>query len=285
MLLQQHLQLAIRAHNWTSFSPDKRGHDTITSYSQQLVEDMAEVAGLGGDPEDYRQKYERYFTAWLSAKSNCISSMITGGSNFPVRKAEKANQRERAKADEFTDFREKYIYRLKKANRRAERAAIDPLEEMRGKLAEAEKMQALMVEANKIVRSKRLPSEKLADLIFLDISEKVANLLLVPDYMGRIGFAAYQLTNNLANIKRMRERVSELEKKAAAETTEIVREDGIRVVENNDIDRLQIFFPGKPDADVITKLKKSAFKWSPSNGCWQRQLTANAKHAAKQIID
>jgi len=283
MLLNSFLQLAIRAHNGTSFTPEKRGKDYIESYSAELVEDLAKL------PEDaradYEERYKRFFSAWLNAKCNCLSTMITGGSNFPVRRAEKANNTERRRSDEFRQFREKYFARIARNERREARENSDPLAEMRDKLENAEKLQKWMVAANKVVNNKKLDEAgKIAGLVALGFTEGRARQILTPDSCNRIGFAAYQLQNNNANIKRMRERVAELEAKAAATTTETEREDGIKIVENAEADRLQIFFPGKPDAETIGKLKRNAFKWSPSQGCWQRQLTGNAIHAMRQII-
>jgi|GEM_PF-7134191 len=54
MLLESHLQLAIRAHNGTSHVPEQRGRYYIREYSEQLQNDMAQVAALGGDAADYR---------------------------------------------------------------------------------------------------------------------------------------------------------------------------------------------------------------------------------------
>lgn len=284
MLLQKHLQAAIWAHNWTSFTPEKRGEAMIKDYSEQLEGDLKEVGSLGGDPADYQTKYERHFLAWLNAKSNCISAMITGPAKFPTRKAEKMNNREQAKWKEFDQFRENYIARLKKNLRREARAASDPAAEMRAKLESAEKMQAFMVAANKVVRSKKTDAEKVTLIVELGCSEKLATEILTPDWCKRVGFASYQLQNNLTNIKRMRSRVAELEAKKTAETTETERADGITIVENASADRLQIFFPGKPEPEMIATLKRNAFKWSPSNGCWQRQLTDNARHAARKIL-
>ena len=47
--------------------------------------------------------------------------------------------------------------------------------------------------------------------------------------------------------------------------------------------RIQIFFDEKPDADLRTMLKGEGFRWAPSQGAWQRQLTDNAIRAAKRI--
>ena len=47
--------------------------------------------------------------------------------------------------------------------------------------------------------------------------------------------------------------------------------------------RLRIYFDEKPDEAVRLELKSNGFKWSPKAGAWQRQLTANAFHAADRI--
>lgn len=47
--------------------------------------------------------------------------------------------------------------------------------------------------------------------------------------------------------------------------------------------RLQIFFDDKPDDQVRALLKANGFRWSPSRGAWQRQLTGNARHALSRI--
>lgn len=62
-------------------------------------------------------------------------------------------------------------------------------------------------------------------------------------------------------------------------------DSGISIVENKDIGRYQIFFPGKPDYDTISKLKHSGWHWSPTNGAWQRQNTANGEYAMKRAAE
>ena len=61
--------------------------------------------------------------------------------------------------------------------------------------------------------------------------------------------------------------------------------DGLLVVENTDIMRIQIFFSYKPDADVRDILKAEGFCWAPSQGAWQRQLTENGRFAAKRAVE
>jgi len=59
---------------------------------------------------------------------------------------------------------------------------------------------------------------------------------------------------------------------------------GVKVVENTEAMRLQLFFQGKPPAAMIALLKSQAFKWAPSIQAWQRQLTNNAICAFNQRI-
>lgn len=58
----------------------------------------------------------------------------------------------------------------------------------------------------------------------------------------------------------------------------------VRVLHNVEENRLQLFYPGKPESETITKLKSRGFKWSPRNKAWQRQLTPNAILALPDVI-
>lgn len=282
-MLEKYLQLAIRAHQGTSFFPEKRGESYVQEFGQQLADDLEKIEGAE-NKEYYQKKYESLFVAWMSAKGRCLSCMITGPARFPTARAEKANRAEEARGKEFFAFRTKYFERQKLLAYREARAKIDPLEQLEKEIKGAENLQSTMIEANKIIRKKISDEEKIRLLVELPISEAAAKELLKPDYANRIGFAQYQLSNNSANIRRMKDRLTVLNKRAQRVEKETVREDGISIVENVAMDRLQIFFPGKPDATIISALKRSTFKWSPSNGCWQRQLTENAKEAAAKII-
>lgn len=58
---------------------------------------------------------------------------------------------------------------------------------------------------------------------------------------------------------------------------------GGRIVLNKAIDRVQLVFDGKPEPGTIAQLKTRAFRWSPREGAWQRQLTQNGVWAAEFI--
>jgi len=102
--------------------------------------------------------------------------------------------------------------------------------------------------------------------------------------------ASWELSNNSAEIRRIKDRITGLEKAAqrAAEQAEtgggIVKFEGGQIVENHELMRLQILFDGKPDPDTRTLLKSHGFRWAPSQGAWQRQLNPNARADTKYYL-
>lgn len=95
-------------------------------------------------------------------------------------------------------------------------------------------------------------------------------------------FPSYALTNNSAEIRRLKQRI---EKLTVNQEVGFVgwTFDGGEVVANSEENRLQILFDEKPDEQKRSALKGNGFKWSPSQGAWQRQLNDNAIYAASRM--
>ena len=107
-------------------------------------------------------------------------------------------------------------------------------------------------------------------------------------------------SNQTAEIRRNKQRLEELQKrqekleerKASESNSEgdsksntgRVDFDGGYVYENPELDRIQIIYDGKPERDVIDKLKHNGFRWSPSQGAWQRQLNRNGRSAVNRVF-
>jgi len=96
---------------------------------------------------------------------------------------------------------------------------------------------------------------------------------------------AQRLSPNFnANIRRVEKRIAELE----AKSQEIGRPDKVeswgKLTENKEINRLQFIFPGKPSDTIISMLKASGFRWSPSEKAWQSFLNNRSRHKADAII-
>ena len=103
---------AYRAHLNTSFSPEKRAETYVKEYEEELNTDLQSMPE--GERPEYIQRYTRHLFAWLSAKSNCLSSMITGPARFPVARAEKANRTETNRYNDFREWRDKALKRIRK---------------------------------------------------------------------------------------------------------------------------------------------------------------------------
>lgn len=168
----------------------------------------------------------------------------------------------------------------------------DALIKLREKLKNLERSQEVMKAANKIIRKNKLtPTEKIKELSdALDFSERQAGNLLEPDFAGRIGFASYSLTNNNANIRNVKKRIEEMERKqealkACGGENITIEKKGIELVQNIEENRVQLIFPGKPEFDTRKKLKSNGFRWAPSQNAWQRQLNNRAMWVARSIFD
>lgn len=106
--------------------------------------------------------------------------------------------------------------------------------------------------------------------------------LTKPDYVGRKGFRSFEITNNGSEIRRIKQRLEELKSHAEDVTTE-KEVNGIRILDNVEDARLQIFFEGKPAENIRAELKSYGFKWSPTNGAWQRMRSSTANYHAERI--
>lgn len=59
--------------------------------------------------------------------------------------------------------------------------------------------------------------------------------------------------------------------------------EGGRVKADEELQRLQVFFDGKPSEEVRKQMRANGFLWAPSKNAWQRKLTDNAYKAASGL--
>ena len=285
-------EAARRANDMNSFRDYKAG--SATAEYRRMVDaatELAERQKQRVDPmyhekidrllEIYCRKLAENMNASYSIEARCPSILISGGGNFPVRKKEKQNAARDRNLEEWN-----YIQGLLDKIRSVGTGGIssdDPqaVEKLETKLATLEKHQEMMKAANAAIRMKD-PAKGDAKLAELGYTPEDIAKLRAPDFCGRIGYPAYELQNNNANIRRIRGRIAELKKRTES-TPEGWEFDGGRVVVNTAENRLQIIFDGKPDADIRTELKGEGFRWAPSQGAWKRQLTDNAMRAARRL--
>lgn len=286
--------------NAVTFSPEKRADlyaNELAARCEAIRAHAAEIAAKPGAlpipaevVEDLIARHERMTQAMWHAEGRCASWFIVGPANFPV----EANRKRQASRDRRV---EEVLQHFSAAKRRLEKIAFphgmgdairsaDPeaLEKLRAKVAEMEAFHAKMIEANKIIRrhGAEAAREHLAPLGF---KEKTLAAILRPDYANRVGFPAFALTNNSAEIRRLKARIEGLEKMKARGSVEKEAQGGVRLVENAEAARVQLIFPDKPEANVRAVLKANGFRWAPSEGAWQRHLNNAGRWAAERVLN
>lgn len=253
-----------------------------------LADQVAEAKGEDTGERAYKiaVRYARNLAAYYNKDNSincmCPSVMIAGPSNFPVHKKNK----------QFDAWGRNYKYYEwietlpSKINdllydsgviRSGDENAVQLLQE---KLDGLEEMQEVMKAVNAYYRK-----NKTMDGCGLLTDDQIAEIKKTMELISyhTVPFEAYALSNNRQSIASTKKRLEGL--KAAKESGSKDGEtDFFRYKENVDIMRLQLFFDGKPDPEVRSILKSHGFRWAPSAGAWQRQLTNNARYALKQVI-
>ena len=158
----------------------------------------------------------------------------------------------------------------------------DALDKLNDKLENLRRNHEFMKAANAAIRKGKTLEAKLANLMALGVSEGEAQDILKPDFLGRVGFAPYSLQNSNANIRRVEQRIRELERAAAAESRE-EEGQGYTYREDTEENRIMFLFPGKPDDDTRQLLKGHGFRWSPTRKAWVRMLNNPGRYAAMRV--
>lgn len=289
--------LLIHAFNGISFEPEKRAASVKREFSYLLaeyaeaVEDLPDSALL---ESAFQEGLARRFNAWLAAKSRCISWAITGPARFPVARAEKANASERARREELDLWVKKMMARASRKNDQANgtgpimRGDADAPARLRAKIEHLEALHAARVSYNRAARKnaaqewleKNAPA--LSEAVREDFQKELASYLnysMGVSIYGKV-FPPYCLSNESAEIKRLKGRLVEIERTRetyADGQKDTETDGGVRIERDGQANRLRLFFPDKPEADQRARLKAAGFRWAPSIGAWQAYLNRRAE--------
>lgn len=260
-----------------------KNNDTLTKKDWERVYAIAERYSKN------RAEYENTYNARHA--SGPASWVLTGPANYPVRQHEKkmrALQRiyddNKDKVDPNNNIYLKEIQGIL-SNRAIKSSDENAVAKLKKKLADLEAAQVTDKAMNAYFR-------KNGTIVgFEGVDEKTAKEWQAKhdsgDYFHRKPVMPYVFQNRNAEIHRVKERIETLEKEktSGVRVHEYGAGSGLQVVENAELMRIQLKFDGKPSAETITKLKSNGFRWSPSQGAWQRNLNSNGRYAAKRVID
>ena len=223
--------------------------------------------------------------------------MIAGPSNFPVRRMEKYNNWEHNKLTDLLDFRKRAL----KAIHRKLHPEVGPIrasdsdatQRLEAKIHKAEAAQKRDKGLNSAYRKAGKPEpedvegwERFGELTGLK-PETVSNIRV--SMSNRYSWEmqpvpGYVLKNRNANIRRLKKRLEQVATLQASPEIE-TESNGIRLEDCPSDNRVRLFFPGKPDSDIRSHLKRNGFRWAPSLGCWQAYRNPQSLDLAKAMLD
>ncbi len=107
-----------------------------------------------------------------------------------------------------------------------------------------------------------------------------AKMLGYPTLDYRIGAKAS------AGISRTKKRLAKLEETAKiARFTPLIETEinGVIIVDNLVLDRLQVFFPEKVNCETVSLLRRCGFKWSTTHNSWQHYRGPKGEMVAREL--
>lgn len=284
-------EAARRAKEANSYSDYEPG--SATAEYNRLVANAQAIAEQQKKRVDpiYHEKIDRLLATYMrktaenmnesyAIEARCPSVMITGPANFPVRKKEQQNA---ARERNYQEYKE--IQGLLDKIRSVGTGGIsaddpDAREKLAEKIAKLQRIQDTMKAVNAYYK-KNKTLENCPDLT-AEQAAKLTDSMTDGWRQNPRPFESFALTNNNANIRRLQQRLEGM-KRLEEKPIDGWVFDGGRVEADADENRLQVFFDEKPDEEKRNVMKRNGFRWAPSTGAWQRQLTENAIYSAKHL--
>ena len=207
------------------------------------------------------------------------SILIAGGSNFPTQKKEKQNAARDKNMGEYMHI-QGLLDKIRSTGMGGisadDRQAVEKLETKLERLkADQEHMKAVNAYYRKHKTLEGCPALTPEGTAELQAS------MSRDWHKNPVPYPSFYLSNNNANIHRVEQRIHDLKNRSEFAGWEF---PGGRAEINEGENRLQLFFDEKPGDEQRQALKHGGFRWSPSQGAWQRQNTANGRYAAKQVV-
>lgn len=260
-------ELARRNKENYSFSSYKAGSAT-SEYNQMVADAEVKIeAAKVNISDEAKERLDKLLISYSSRMANWInkhnsngaghvSSMISGPSNYNMRKHEKFMQRESNLWKEYDKIRDidYQISKIMHGDNIIKSGDSNVIEKLKEKLAKALEEHQEYKDYNAKARKE-----------------------------GTAPHAPYVLQNSNGRIKAIRDRLARLEREKSQEVKEESFGD-IKIVDNTELSRVQIIFPNIPDKEIRTELKRFGFKWAPSQGAWQNYRNRTNLDNAKNII-
>lgn len=242
---------------------------------------------LDGLLDHYARRLAEWTNDYNRNQASYPSQFISGAGGFNMRKHNKQMAREDSLWKEYDEIKD-LLHKMESvgtgsvdlADPHAREILTDQLQKLQARLDRNKAMNAYYRKHKSFAGFPELTDEAAArlDAQFAETRQRC-------QWIDK-PYPDYELTSLRGKIKRVKERIAELDKRAqqAEQPADNIAFPGGEIVRNLEADRLQIIFDEKPGEEMRAKLKSNGFRWSPRYGAWQRQLTQNAESAARRAL-
>lgn len=156
----------------------------------------------------------------------------------------------------------------------------DAISKLTTKLQQLEALQVKMKQVNKAYAKEGV--EAIKALPEADQKAILTNFRVCP--YEKLPYPRYELTNNSANIRRVKQRIAALEAAQQRAPSEPIARQGYTITENPEDNRLWVSFDQKPAKAVCEVMRRHGFRWSPSRMAWVRMLKSGIRSFAVSCI-
>ena len=273
--------------------------ERLNGFAAYMVElwEQAKLPLPDAELEAFARRHVEITRKYWAAEGRCMNWFITGPARFPVARNEKRMRVSDARRADISA----HIATAKKAVKRkafpngADDEPIrsgDPaaMQRIASRIEDLALSIDRMKRANVIIRRMEKDQASEAEILAQVIAEtgmddeRASRGVTLAPWQNRRGFST---TNTRAELRRMQSRLASL---AAMKTRGDRAEDveteagAVTIKENTDMARIQLLFPGTPDEQTRRTLKSYGFRWSPSQGAWQRNLNEAGRYAASCVL-
>lgn len=280
-----------RAHTWNSFDPARAGRVELEGYIDMLSADLYQIGTATDDEKDrYCSAFRTKVRDLFAREGRILSSAVTGPARFPVAKNQKAISSYESARRDFDEWRNKakrgIMRRVDQAKPQEQRDEEEWMETRKKILIEVAAIcdidenngwgyRALFVSSlyNFIERKARNGK--------MSIVEKA--MALVEEYNGKHKKPIFTRRHKWYRLPELVKQCTTEQEETANSEPKVYAFEGFKIVKDFADNRLRILFDEKPAADVREKMKHNGFRWSPSAGAWQRQLTHNAVYSLRYL--
>lgn len=282
MIQKFEIELAqfVRSYSNITFSTERLGALAHAEYQFTLNEAFEKI-GEGEEFEKYAKGLRFRYQSWLSAQTRRASSAIVGGGNFNVAKAEKFNALADKRFAEISRYKESGLKRALKTFE----VKISFRHQKQNELTHALEDLRLEIHLNEYLTKGKQAHTK--ESIVKDLVEAGFNNKLIDDATYRINqiIEGRKINITLAKkkIKTIEQQIKDIEAMDAINFD--LSDKKISFVNDKEGNRFKLFFSEKPSVEIISQLKKMAFKYAQSSGAWQAIRTNASAYKIARLID